>query len=172
MSWTAAVFESMSGKQARYHRVTVRTMLDTLAARYGSNVQVGRAIGVSEAAIRRWRKGASPRNREALVHAYRVITMDPGRERQLRAGDYTLVLHQNAGGSDSERTRPIKVGSGLRVSPAVASQAVDAYLDGDDVGAARILHTGITDGYYSQWIVPDYDDDLADFGIDDDYVIN
>lgn len=152
-------------------------------------------IGIPESSLRRFERNASTPPATAsgraaheraqagrlpsIVRAYRAAIADPEAVARWRANGMTLHVTDMTAKGGSARKVDLDLNAGrLKMSPNAGDRIVEAYMRGDDTGAARAFMTGIGDPWYKGtlfrgWIAPDFEDLSAesDDGWDSDYAV-
>lgn len=156
----------------------IRDVVQERTSRGISRRQLAKDTGIPESTLRRWEKGARPiakdmeRRHSQLIAAHRHLVAVPSMMDRWRANDMRFTLT-----NFPEHGRPTNrtvTGSKLDLAPGTGDRIVNAFLKGDDGGAARALAAGIRDPFYEQvfeeWVD---DDDLAYEGhdVDSDYSV-
>lgn len=108
--------------------------------RYGSGRAAGRALGVDEKTIRRWKNGETARSE----HVNR-IAREARQQNADRATGPVEVKFRYA-----KRDRAVKFGDGGRqkLRPGTTDRMKDAYVRGDREGMAKAFIDGVDDGWY------------------------
>lgn len=139
----------------------------------GSNRAAARRLGVGEASVRRWLGGrARPKagNMGKVTQAFTALPKMAQRAVLLKAE--AAERWRNNGmvitTRDGRNTRQLDARR-LRLDQGTGGRVVDAWLAGDDEGAAQVFRAGIGDDwyreeYFGQWST---DEDLAYAGADE-----
>lgn len=142
--------------------------LGALVAHEGSGRAAARALGVSEATVRRWRKGTVPK--AGNMAAFDRVARDL-RARQITNADLRIRTSESDGrGGRRERELTAKH---LRLGDQAAADVRRAYVDGGADAAARALYKAIPESqrFYRTYLGdPDEDQSDANAGhLVDDY---
>jgi transcriptional regulator with XRE-family HTH domain len=134
--------------------------------------------GIPESTLRRWeRDGVNADAQQArfpqLVRAYRELTAMPGALQRWRNNDMVITVDgvPVRGGSGRTESRELSAAK-LRLKPGTGDRVVEAFLKGDDAGAAKAFVKGIGDPWYRQvmfggWLAEN-DEDLQGEGYGDE----
>jgi hypothetical protein len=152
--------EPVSG-QEMFERMT-----ESYRAANMSRRAFARATGIAESTLRYWGdKGVSARRDEVnlprLTRAYRASLANTAAVEQWRQNNITIQLDgiPRSARSVNANKLDLRAGTGALV--------VNAYLNGDDAGAARIFAQGVRDQFYrhqvfGKWLPASGYDDLED----------
>ncbi len=138
MSLKKVLADGFSGGRGAAPRGSLGVLLETLRqAAGGSRRAAGRAAGVAESSLRRWERGARPKDL-------------PGVLRKLQTGIRKLWRTDPTGGTvrvELTNTRP-PWGRTVDVDQGAMKRAGDAWERGDLDGMVREFRAGITDDWY------------------------
>ena len=162
----------------------VREMAEWRALRGESRRAQARRTGIPESSLRRFEKNAAtppttPSGRAAheraqaarlpaIVQAYRQAIADPEAVERWRNNGMTLhVTDVSVKGGSARRGDRDLTATQLRMRAGAGQRIVDAYMRGDDAGAARAFASGIGDPWsrgvlFRGWVAPDFEDLAAD----------
>lgn len=127
---------------------TPTDMLLEIFTEIGSGRATARYVGVAPSTLAGWLHGRHPRPASAakIVAASRQFRM-----RDNQPTENTVVI--NTRDRNDGRPRTLTTDN-LRLLPGTIERAREAYLRGDDVGAARAFLAGIGEPWYRQWLTP------------------
>ena len=185
MGFARAIRDALGGDGDTGQRLSFDDKLKAVIQSHGSNTAAARHFGVSESTVRRWLGGGrshAPGRRASRDRAgqtvpkggnlgkvveefttlpaggRRAATMSPGTAAQWRAGFISATVI--VGGQS--RTIHYREGSGnpaRSLAPGTGRKIVEAFLRGDDKGAARAFVGGVQDDWYRERF-ENGDDDL------------
>jgi hypothetical protein len=174
MSLADVIYNALTGQSGAARPTfsdAIRDVVQERTARGISRKGFARDVGIPESTLRRWEKGARPtakdfeRRHTQLIAAHRHLVavpsmLDRWRDHNMR---FTLDGFPEHGRSVSRNVS----GHQLELAPGTGDRIVNAFLAGDDKGAARALGAGITNHFYdlvfNQWLD---DEDLSYEGHD------
>ncbi len=145
-----AVYRALSGRGTGPDRemrgLGVSDMAREVRAAAGSQKAAAAQLGVNVATFRRWESGAikAPKGLAGLAQAARAAMrrarMSPGKEARLR-GKPNVTVGGEIRVSNDTRNRTVQLGGDM--PRGTLGPVVDAYLRGDDAGAAAAMEAAI-----------------------------
>lgn len=165
MSLAEVIYNALTGQDGAARPsfdIVIRDMVHERAARGVSRRSLAKQTGIPESTLRRWEKGARPASRNAetrygqLLAAHRHLVAVPAMLDRWRNHNMIFQLSDVKGqhGRSGRTVTADKMG----LTPGTGDRIVEAFLRGDDQGAAHALQAGVTDHFY--WQV--FNDWLAD----------
>jgi hypothetical protein len=175
VKFSDVIHQALTGRPAE--PVTGQEMFERMTESYRasgmSRRAFARATGIAESTLRYWGdKGVSARrddvNLPRLTRAYRASLANSAKVEQWRQNNITIQL----GGIP--RTARNVTADKLGLRPGTGALVVNAYLNGDDAGAARIFAQGVRDQFYrhsvfGKWLPASGYDDLEDLAYEGEY---
>lgn len=178
MSFGDEIFRALTGRQ--HEPTSFNEILNDVGqfrAEIGmSRRAFARQTGIPESTLRRWEKdGITSKAQEArlpqLNRAYRQLISSPAAIERWRNNG--MVIHVRDVPASRGRTQDLDLTANrLKLAPGTGNTVVNAFLAGDDAGAAKAFVRGIRDPWYRSvlfggWM--SHDEDLSDLAYEGDY---